>query len=118
MAKVTGVTAGLAPTAAGPDGFAPADLRGLSHQARRWLTNLLNLVEGQGAWPEAMLYGRVVALAKDAEPSAEDPMRYRLLTMLAAVYRVWAKIRLRDMEQWVAGGTWRSFMGGGPGEGG
>ena len=48
-------------TAAGPDGWFPADLRVASPQAVRWLTNMLNLIEGghpgrgapwkDGRWP-------------------------------------------------------------------
>ena len=91
----------LQPTAGGPDGFAPTDFKGLSHQGIRWLTNLLNLIEATGQWPSATLFGRVVTLSKQDVPSVTDPMAYRLLTMLSALYRLWAKLRLRSLRAWI-----------------
>ena len=56
-------------TAAGPDGWMPADLRVCSGQAIRWLTNMYNLIEEGEPWPKDIMKARAVALAKTEPPS-------------------------------------------------
>ena len=91
-------------TAAGPDGVYPGDLRCLNETAKKWLVALLNMVEEGEPWPRGVREARAVTLAKTSPPSAEDPFQYRLLLMLPALYRLWARMRLYDMEAWIE--TW------------
>ena len=65
---------------------------------------MLNLIEEKAEWPTDLEYARAVTLAKTMPPSIDDPFKYRLLLMLPALYRLWARMRLKDMEAWVA--TW------------
>ena len=104
-------------TAAGPDGWLPADLRVCSPQAIRWLTNLYNLVEEGESWPKDIMKARAVALAKTEPPSIDDVFQYRLLLMLPAVYRIWAKARLRALKPWVKEWDVPEICAGIPGKG-
>ena len=59
------------------------------------------MVEEGGDWPEAMREAKAAFLVKDPS-KVEDPLAYRVLLILAAVYRRWASLRLRHLEGWVA----------------
>ena len=104
-------------TAAGPDGWFPADMRTLSPQALRWLTNLLNMIEEGANWPDQLCAARAVSLAKTQPPSTDDVFKYRLLLMLSAVYRLWARMRLHDVSPWIAAWDLEEFYAGVPGKG-
>eukprot|EP00969_Alexandrium_andersonii_P263004 11626217-Alexandrium_andersonii.AAC.1 len=58
-------------------------------------------IEKGASWPRAMVQGRTAILAK-AEANCEDAMQYRLLTLLSAAYRLWAKVRVADVAGWAA----------------
>ena len=47
-----------------------------------------------------MQTARAAFLAKDAEDTLE-PVSYRVLLMLPAAYRLWARTRLRQLAPWV-----------------
>lgn len=88
---------------AGPDGFEPAEMALLSMKAFGHMADLLNLIERGAPWHEGMSAGRVAFLEKD-EGSAEDPMKFRLLTILNSLYRRWASARLESLRPWIE--TW------------
>ena len=50
-----------------------------------------------------MTVARAAFLAKE-EDSDMDPLDYRVLLMLSSVYRLWGKIRLPQLQPWIA--TW------------
>ena len=50
-----------------------------------------------------MTVARAAFLAKE-EDSDMDPLDYRVLLMLSSIYRVWGKIRLPQLQPWIA--TW------------
>ena len=93
----------LKETAQGLDQWNPADLKLLSKEACESLAAFLNLIEGGAPWPKQMTVARVAFLAKE-EDSDMDPLEYRVLLMLSTVYRVWGKIRLPQLQPWIA--TW------------
>ena len=87
-------------TAAGPDQWAPADLKLLSPKAYEALAEMLNLIEEGAEWPKQMKTARAAFLPKDDE-CLLNPEAYRVLLMLPAVYRLWARTRLKHLEPWV-----------------
>ena len=50
--------------------------------------------------PQGMLQARAAFLSKD-EQKAGDPLAYRVLLILATLYRRWACTRLRDLDDWI-----------------
>ena len=93
----------LKATAGGMDQWGPADLKLLSTLACKQLATFFNLIEGGAPWPEQLRYARAAFLAKE-EDSDLDPMDYRVLLMLPAIYRLWGKIRLEHLSPWIS--TW------------
>ena len=93
---------GTKETAGGLDQWTPADLRMLAPKAYEALAKMLNEIERGKAWPSQMHNARAAFLPKEATNS-QDPLEYRVLLMLPAVYRMWAKARLKHLAPWVRG---------------
>ena len=87
-------------TSAGLDQWTLADLRMLSPKAYESVAKMLNEIEGGKEWPRQMHTARAAFLPKD-ETNSQDPLEYRVLLMLPAVHRKWAKTRLRHLASWV-----------------
>ena len=92
------------PTAAGADGWAPAELANLPWLAIVRLTEFFNVVETTGKWPQDLSTVLCSFMAKEEQASL-DPLQYRGISILATVYRLWAKARLADLQGWVE--EWR-----------
>ena len=103
-------------TAAGPDQWAPADLKLLSLKAFEALAILLNIIEDGAPWPEQMTTARAAFLPKEEEHFLE-PDAYRVLLMLPAVYRLWARTRLGHLEPWTRMWAMEEMFSGVPGQG-
>eukprot|EP00973_Karenia_brevis_P086479 11993537-Karenia_brevis.AAC.1 len=64
---------------------------------------MLNLIELGAPWPQQLLHQRAALLLKDPlQPQA--PMAYRILKVMAMIYRRWAAARLRTLQPWID--TW------------
>ena len=61
------------------------------------LTLLTEIEQGHRQWPQQMLEGLVIALAKCSD--AHRPNEYRPIVLLSIVYRCWASLRSRQMLQ-------------------
>ena len=48
-----------------------------------------------------MTQAKAAFLVKDPK-KVEDPLSYRVLLILSGIYRRWASLRLRQMDDWVA----------------
>ena len=83
------------------DQWSPGDLSLLSLGAFEALATMLNLVEGGCEWPTHLRKARAAFLAKDPG-NPHDPLAQRLLLMLPAVYRLWGRVRLRQLSSWAA----------------
>ena len=92
------ITSG-APKAAGLDGWRPAQWKQLTQLAAHWLVCLLQLVEAGSQWPADCHVARDVFLMK---PSTviENPLTFRVLTILPVLYRAWGKMRINDVTEW------------------
>ena len=100
-------------SAAGPDGFEPAEMGMLPWGAYVRMTEILNLVEEGEEWPRGMQEARAAFMEKEAG-NVSDPLKFRVLKILPALYRRWAAVRLRNLEEWV--GEWSTadiYAGGG-----
>ena len=85
----------------GLDGWTPADLTLMSRVACTLVCQMLNQIEmGTMQWPKPVLTARAAFMAKDPN-QLEDPLKYRVLTVLPVVYRKWASQRLKDMNGWM-----------------
>ena len=80
-------------SAAGMDQWCPGDFRLLSDLSFEHLTEFFNFVEETGSWPKDLTHCGAAFLAKE-EVDSLDPLGFRVLLMLPAIYRLWARTRL------------------------
>ena len=62
---------------------------------------LLRTVEWSGCWPRG-LRGNQANLLPKPGGAVENPLDRRPITLLPAMYRLWARLRLPDVECWRA----------------
>ena len=74
-------------SAGGMDQWTPGDFRLLSDLAYEHLAHMLNGIEETGTWPKDLLHAGAAFLAKEDE-EALDPLGFRCLLMLPAIYRL------------------------------
>ena len=85
---------------AGGDQWGPVDLKKWSPLAFDILAEMLNAIEEGATWPKQMQNARAAFMSKDEEDTL-NPAAYRVLLMLPAVYRLWARTRLAHLQPWV-----------------
>ena len=91
----------MSATAAGPDGWRPVELRHMPGNTAEWLVALYRGAEAGAPWPAPMLDGKAACVLK-RDTDQSDPPSCRVLVILSAVYRRWAQLRLRSLNDWVA----------------
>ena len=87
--------------ACGLDAWTVAELKKLPFWWWERLADMLDLIEQGATWPEPLLTGYLSFIDKGAGAAALDQ---RPLTILSLVYRLWASIRLEEINPWVR--TW------------
>ena len=89
---VSKAVATVRPSAAGMDHLMPYELKIWCPDINAHIADLYNTIESTGRWPQELTKGAVSFLPKSSEscPSADN---FRPLTILSALYRLWAKIR-------------------------
>jgi hypothetical protein len=92
-----------AEAAGGLDGWNKKGFRWLPDSCFDWLSLWVNKIEQIGQWPEAQLKARAVFLREDIF-DAGRPASYRIVKINIALYRLWASVRMRQLEGWV--GKW------------
>lgn len=86
-------------TAAGMDGWAPAEFAFLSDTVFDWLAVMYNLIEKGAERPDGTHRARAAYLEK--KPGVADKvLEFRVLLILPTLYRRWASIRLKHLEPW------------------
>ena len=87
--------------AIGLDGVSLRDLQSLPDRAIQELCTFYAEAERSGRWPQQLLNGLVVSLAKSTQPAS--PLDYRPITILPVLYRLWgshhAKSCLRALNE-------------------
>ena len=87
--------------AKGPDGVAIQDLRSLHPRLTQQLVGWLNLLEAGGTtWPDQLLEGVVISLAKTIRPMGPD--EYRPVVVYSIIFRTWSAIRARAIFDHIA----------------
>ena len=104
----------------GLDGWSYPDLKILAQYAP-WvydeLCSLLRTVERIGKWPSALISGFTTLIPKSADPVC-SPTDLRPITVLSSIYRVWARIRARQLgKHWQDGWAHDGMFGGRQGRG-
>ena len=84
-------------SAPGADGWRVKELKSLPIQLLDRLAEIFNIVEDTGNWPDSFLLGMVSLISK-GEGTA--PLSLRPITVMSAVYRLWAATRVRIIMQW------------------
>eukprot|EP00969_Alexandrium_andersonii_P025606 1118108-Alexandrium_andersonii.AAC.1 len=73
----------------------------MPREAAQALIPILRHAEATGIWPRPMRIGKCVYVAKTSPPSL-DAAEHRGLLILSTIYRTWSKLRLRQVQPWVA----------------
>ena len=101
------------PCAAGLDSWRPAALTALAHWCPSIyddLARILNYVEDTGEWPGDLEKAYTSLIPKTEDASEVGPLDFRPITVLSAIYRLWAKVRFADalkwQEGWVSDRSW------------
>eukprot|EP00660_Eupelagonema_oceanica_P019619 gene19618-biopygen24621 len=108
LAKMGGRQAG------GMEGWRVRELKALPEPLLDLLARVFNAVERTGRWPPALQRALITLIPKGR---GGEPTQMRPISVMSAVYRLWAAARLRDViqwqERWVAPGQrgFRSGMG-------
>ena len=80
-------------------GWHPKELAYLSPGICGHIATMLKQIEEGAPWPESTKHARVVFLEKVGAAIGEV-MSYRPLTITSPLYRAWATMRLRSIEEW------------------
>ena len=87
--------------APGPDGWAGEELRLWPRPLVVALVAMLRTVEALGRWPLGLWAAEVVRLPKPGG-DPDQPLQKRPITLLPVIYRLWARLRLRQVDAWRA----------------
>ena len=88
-------------TAAGLDHWEPEEFGQFSNKVYEVLAVMFNAIEQCATCPDDMQHARAAFLSKDAS-KMDDPLNYRVRTILPVPYRRWATARLRTLKPWIA----------------
>lgn len=97
-ARVARLVKAMANKAPGADGRVAAELKDLAPSLHEKLAEFLTCVERQGKWPERLRQALVAMLPKRGTGELGD---FRPITLLSAVYRLWAKGHSAQVRHWL-----------------
>ena len=83
------------------DFWSPSEFAMLSDKAFDFLAMMLNMIESGTGRPKVLRHVKGATLAK-TEGQSYDPLDFRILMIMPAVYRKWAALRLRQLAPWVS----------------
>jgi len=85
--------------AGGGDGWVGEEFRRWPPELLAPTARLLQAVEASGSWPQLLASAEVVLLPKPGGDSG-DPLSRRPITLLPVLYRAWARLRRRSVDDW------------------
>lgn len=85
-------------SAAGPDFWAPADLKNLPDNILELVVNLFEAIEAHKQWPAAMTHGFCCLIPKTSGDFS--PLGQRPLGIMSTLYRLFCCFRLQDVLLW------------------
>ena len=80
-------------TSPGFDGVTLTDLHRMPGPALRAFCDMFEASESHGSWPEQLVQGKVVSLAKVAAP--KSPNDFRPITVFSLLYRIWSSFHAK-----------------------
>eukprot|EP00660_Eupelagonema_oceanica_P019441 gene19441-biopygen20255 len=83
--------------AGGMEGWRVRELKALPEPLLDRLARVFNTVERTGAWPPALQRALITLIPKG---QGGEPEQMRPISVMSAIYRLWAAARLRDVMQW------------------
>jgi hypothetical protein len=87
--------------ARGVDGISVSDLQHLPEEVTQNLLTFLDSIgHNQQTWPSAMLFGKVISLAKRED--SHLPAHFRPVVILSCVYRAWSRMQAFPLIQRLA----------------
>ncbi|MFM7989232.1 MAG: hypothetical protein ACKPKO_58955, partial [Candidatus Fonsibacter sp.] len=78
----------------------PREFKWLGKEFSKWLAAVYNMAEAGGGWPEGLQCARSAYISKEEEPNTRELLKYRVITVLPSVYRVWPDVRYRHCGDW------------------
>jgi len=84
----------------GSDGFSTLDLRKLPMVLFNMMAIIFQHIELCGKWPSRWILAKTICLPKSAQ--AKNPFDIRPVTVMAKMYRLWGKIRGKQVAQILA----------------
>eukprot|EP00973_Karenia_brevis_P066834 9290565-Karenia_brevis.AAC.1 len=81
----------------GADGWAVVELKRLPVALLDLLAEMLNIVEANGRWPRQLTTAMITLITKG---EGSRPDKLRPISVMSAVYRLWAARRLEDLLKW------------------
>ena len=88
-------------SARGAEGFTTKDLCKMPLQLWQLVATILNLIENGAPWPRAWVLARTLCWPKASE--TRQALDIRPITILEKIYRVWAKVRGKQITMHLAG---------------
>ena len=86
--------------ASGLDGFSARLLASLPDAAVHRLAEFLACCEQQGQWPSSLTHWKVVCIPKVKGENLCGVDETRPISVAPIIYRIWAKIRMRELAPW------------------
>eukprot|EP00660_Eupelagonema_oceanica_P014178 gene14178-biopygen34257 len=83
--------------AGGMEGWRVRELKALPEALLDALAEVLNVVEHEGRWPAALERALITLIPKG---EGGEPECMRPISVMSAVYRLWAATRMRDIRVW------------------
>ena len=87
--------------AAGPDGWEARWIAELPQPALIRLAQLYALCETKGVWPSSMIHWRIVFLPKSKPNQWPSPLEMRPICIGSVLYRMWTRIRLTHLRNFL-----------------
>ena len=81
----------------GVDGWKVAEARAMPDAWLLRLSELFEVIERNGTWPEALSMGLISPIPKEEGLGASHT---RPITVMSVIYRVWAATRVRELIEW------------------
>lgn len=100
-------------TSHGLDGVTLADLKGMPHHVLQVFCDMYAESEATGSWPDQLLQGKVVSLAKVVTPGS--PTDFRPITVFSLLYRLWSSYQAKRALMVLDAGLPETLFGNRPG---
>lgn len=88
-------------SSAGMGGWEPEVFALMSMDACSWTARLYKMIEAGAEWPQGTMHGKAAFLLQQEGAKPGEVMSYRVLLIMAVLYREWGSMTRRSLEPWV-----------------